>query len=344
MKKNHFLGLSLLAVAGLWTGCSNDDAVNQESGKQSISFHVQGGTPQMKTTGTGSLHVDAFVVYGTDNSKDFGQANQFIFDGVTVARQKDGSFDYSPKRFYGENATNSAFFAYSPVNATSNGLTVATSSVTSSVITAKLTYVLPKPSPTSGLVTQQDLLLDGVMPTIATGTSNSTVAFNFKHVLSRIFVTATNTTQKDGDAIVTSLKLRNLNCTADIDFQANASWLWSNWSSVDDLEYILAEKGVVVPSQTVTPAKLTSMEQGMMIIPQTTVNPSDDNVFDTGDFALEVKYDLGNLKNQTKYILLKKDFKFEPGYQYNINIEFKGNSIDFTMSVETWQDGTVVYP
>jgi hypothetical protein len=345
MKKKFFLGLSLIAVASLWTGCSNDDVVNPAGSKQPISFHLQGGTPDLKATGTSALHVDAFVVYGTDDSKDFGQANEFLFDGVTVARQKDGLFDYSPKRFYGEGAVNSVFYAYSPVNATSNGLAVATPvpEVVSSAINAKYTYTLPKPNST-GLTTQQDLLFAGTIPAQIQNGSNM-VALTFKHVLSRIFVTATNSTLKDGDVIVTKLGLLNLKTIADIKFQSsNATWGWENFSKNDTLYYVLADKGVLVPSSTLSSVKLTSMEQGMMIIPQKAINTGDLAKYDTGDFALKVEYDLGNLKNQVKYIVLKKDYEFQPGYQYNINIDFKGNTIEFEMSVEPWVDGTVVYP
>ncbi|MDR0542079.1 MAG: fimbrillin family protein [Dysgonamonadaceae bacterium] len=344
MKKSLVLGWSLLAMAGVWTGCSNDESVEAPVSKNAISFRLQGSTPATRTTGTQLQHVDAFVVYGTDNSDDFGVNNKFIFDGVSVVRQAAGGFDYSPKRFYGASANGSEYFAYSPVNATANGLAVKTApAVSNSVIAATYTYTLPKPDK-NGNITQQDLLFTGARPAVDLSTGNNTVTFDFKHVLSRIFVTAINQTTKDGDAIVKSLKLKNLFCQADISFDftnnSNASsynvagWKWNAWAVTDSLEYILADKGVVVPSATSNPIFLTSMEQGMMIIPQETANTAS-NV-DNGDFALKVEYDLGNLKNQTKYIYLTDKYKFEIGKQYSIKITFKGTLIDFSITVEDW--------
>lgn len=349
MKNKWFLGLSLLAAAGLWTGCSKEE-VGSESSKQPISFRLQGGAPAMRTTGTGLAHVDAFVVYGTDNSNDFGGSDEFIFEGISVVRQQDNSFDYSPKRFYGENSNRSVYFAYSPVNATVNGLDITTMmpAVSSSDITGKFAYTLPKPN-TSGLVTQQDLLLSAAQENVVHNSSGSnTVSFNFKHALSRIFVTATNATLKDGDAIVTNLTLKNLFCKANILFDTskslNSVWNWDDWVNREDLEYVLAEKGVVVPSNTTNPIWLTSKEQGMMVIPQETVNTNDDTTVDQNDFYLEVKYNLGNLKNQTKNILFKDKFTFEAGKQYSMNIKFTGTLIEFTMIVTDWVDGGTVTP
>ena len=96
--KNLFLGMSFLAIAGLWTGCSNDE-VNTPSEGQLISFHVQGGTPNLRTTGTTAAYVNAFVVYGTDNATQAATLPN-LFNGVTVARQVGGVFAYSPIKYY----------------------------------------------------------------------------------------------------------------------------------------------------------------------------------------------------------------------------------------------------
>ena len=93
MRTNKFL-LIALATAGMFTACSNDDEVVMNQGNE-ISFRVQGGAPELRTTATTKEHVDAFVVYGTDD-KTVAASLPNIFNGITVARQVNGSFDYNP--------------------------------------------------------------------------------------------------------------------------------------------------------------------------------------------------------------------------------------------------------
>ncbi|GHV58544.1 hypothetical protein FACS1894182_11200 [Bacteroidia bacterium] len=338
--KKLFLGLSLLAIANVWTGCSKEESI--EAPVNVISFRVQGGTPQLRTTGVTVDHVDAFTVYGTDDSKDFGgnATSAFIFDGVTVARQQNGTFDYSPKRFFGENASQSVFFAYSPVSAIANGLTPSVDPASGAFAAgSKLTYVLPVPDKT-GLVTQQDLLVSGVDPSVSPS-GTTMVTLNFEHALARVFVKAKNTTAKEGDVVVKSLTLKGLKNEAEIQINSDATWKWAAHTVPGDLNYILADGGVSVPSggALATAILLTSMEQGMMVIPQKTVNGNKDAIYAAGDFALEVKYDLGyNLKDQVKYIKLTDEYEFESGKQYNILITFSGSAIEFTVTVTPWEN------
>jgi hypothetical protein len=337
MRKKSFLGFFLVAIAIFGTGCSNDEAVDIGN-PQAISFRTQGGMPALRATGTTISNVDAFVVYGTDNVFAGKTPSELIFDGVTVARQIGAGdvFKYSPLRYYGENATNAGFFAYSPVSK------YVTAPATADFLTngASFYYTVPAPDATNGTTTQEDFLVAGEVvsgsaldPTSPSTTTN-TVSLIFKHALARIFVTAQNTTA-DANVTIKELTLRNLYGSGDLEVDENMVWSWTpNDASKRDYSYALAATGISVPVNAL-PLFVTSKEQGMMVIPQELPWDNAAPAVAT-DFALEVKYDLANLKNQTKYIYLEKDYEFKAGKQYKININFTGTAIDFTITVGDW--------
>ena len=319
--KNLFLGMSLLTAAGLWTGCSNDEVVDAADGKQAISFRVQGGMPDLRATGTTKAYVDAFVVYGTDNV--FAAKDELIFDGVTVALQTDGTFDYAPKRFHAEGAVNAGYFAFSPASAK------VSNPVTAGFLTAgaSFDYTVPKPDD-SGNTTQEDLLVSNT----AVAAILSYVNLDFTHALSRIFITASNHSVEP--VIIDTLTLRNLFSKGTLKVNApSATWAWTDHTDKMDYQYMLAPTGVAVPANSLSMKLVTSMEQGMMVLPQETANTGSIFDFDPGDFALEVKYQFANLGKQTKLIMVHDGFEFEANKQYLIHIDFTAWAIEFTIDV-----------
>ena len=338
--KTFKFSLVALAATALFTACSNDEAVQPVNGEeQAISFRIQGGTPEIttRTTATTALYVDAFVVWGTDDKAT--AAGTTIFDGVTVARrQVDGLFDYNPKRYYGIGATSASFFAYSPVSANVSAFT----GVAPVLASPGFKYGVKAPDP-AGNTAQEDLLVAGT--NLA---PSPTVNLNFEHALSRIFVKATNGLKED--VVITGLKLINLFSEGTMASTPGSPWAWA-WTptpgSKIDYDYVLAQSGVAVKAGVNTATLVTSMEQGMMVLPQVTQNTSNDKVVDTGDFALEVTYDVANLTNQTAHILLKDGFDFLMGKQYAITINFKGIGlveISFTVTMSNFTDDIVTNP
>ena len=355
MRTNKFL-LIALATAGMFTACSNDDEVVMNQGNE-ISFRVQGGAPSLRTTASTINNVDAFVVYGTDdvhNSTAKPNLPFLIFDGVTVARdirQSGDIFTYAPTKYYDVGATEAAFVAFSPVSAKFDHAKTDITNFMTGSNTIEFEYTVPRPGEHGpGLTAQEDLL---IAKAVVTGTpiSSSTVHLKFEHALSRIFVTAINKTADP--VIIKSLTLKNLENTGTLTFNADAGYNWS-WapassSSLRDYEYILADSGVVVtPALLETkPMFVTTMEQGMMVLPQRTANTALLNEFDTDDFALEVVYTFANHGTQTRHILLQDGYRFNEKSQYTINIEFIGTSIDFTIEVDDFgaiQPVTPTYP
>ena len=329
MKTFRFSLVAMIATV-LFTACSNEDAVRPKNDEtQEISFRLQGSTPEItpRSMATTTLNVDAFVVYGTDNVTEAGTGTN-IFDGVTVARQVGGGFDYNPKKYYGSGAVNAEFVAFSPVSAN-----ISAPATTSLLTTASFGYEVKVPDNT-GDITQEDLLVAG---TSVTTIAAAPVHLQFGHALSRIFVKATNGLSEN--IVITGLSLKNLYSTGTITGTPAAAWTWAwgGYGGTKDYDYILATTGVAVKPGVSAPTLVTSMEQGMMVLPQATANTADLADFDTGDFALEVTYNVANVTGKKAYVLLANGYPFAAGNQYAINIAFSGTElieISFTIDVD----------
>jgi|GEM_PF-6819891 len=325
--KTFRFSLVALAATALFTACSDEAVVEQQQqptigGEQAIAFRLQGGIPETRATATTDLNVDAFVVYGVDD-----QAVANIFDGMTIARQVGGNFDYNPKKYYSNGAASAHFVAYSPVSAN-----ILSSTVASPLVTASFEYEVKAPDAT-GITAQEDFLIADTSFTTIT----STVNLNFRHALSRIFVKAVNDLSED--VVITGLELKNLKSKGTVTTPLPLTWA-ADASSIRNYSYLLAPTGVAVKAGTGTgspnnPVLVTSMEQGMMVLPQPTVNGGTDD-YTAGDFALEVTYDVANLTGEKAYVYLSPGYAFVAGNQYAITIEFDGTDlieIDFTIEV-----------
>ena len=333
MKINRFF-LVTLAAAGIFTACSNDEAVHSNKGAE-ISFRVQGSTPVLRTTSTTLGYVNAFVAYGTDDKIDaLAPPDNHIFNGVTVARQQGGGdiFIYSPKKYFGLGAGDAEFAAYSPVSKKVTGA----SFTYSTDFHFNYEVIIPD---VAGKTTQEDLLVAGIK---GVPSAMSPVSFLFKHALSRIFVTSLNTTNET--AVIKSLTLRNVYSKGTVTIDAASNTLgWSVLNTRIPYPYVLAPTGVAVPANIATKTLVTTMEQGMMILPQDVEN-NGDNILDANEFALDVVYDYGNLTNQTKTIFLDDTFPFVGGNQYTINIAFTAATlleITFDITVQPFGDPPV---
>ena len=311
MKTNKFL-LIALAAAGLMTACSNNEEVKPNQGK-AISFRLQGGMPEAKTTASQAANVDAFVVYGSDD------VNVDLFDGVSVVRKAGTTnFTYAPTRYYDEGAIEAAYIAYSPVSAS-------VTSVVTDILNdpSTFTYKVLAPENLLGVTTQEDLLFTAK----AVNPLATAIQLDFIHALSRVFITSTNTTS---DLVtIESLTLNGLYSKGTIEVVAGATgWGWDATTLEDVLayEYALAPSGVAVPAGSAK-TLVTSMEQGMMILPQTTPP-----ALDPDEVTLEVKYGIGTLTGQTKEIVIP-NYKFEANNQYSIDVKFTDVAISFTITV-----------
>jgi hypothetical protein len=356
--------LSLLAIAGLWTGCANDEAVETPAGNQAISFRVQGSLPTLRATGTTTDYVNAFVVnaYG-----DVTGATKATMLGTTVYRIEGSTsnvFDYNPKAFYYTEDASVGFSAYSPVSK------LVTSGLKDTGSDNKITYTVPAPDATNGNTTQEDLLVAFTEQSDFKADVNLT----FKHALSRVYVKAKNTMSEN--VIIESIKLVNLynEGTLDID-----DYQWANTANVVNINkapesspsnkseykilwdhtgqqdntyiYALPASGVAVPASSAQSIYVVSMEQGMLILPQTVVKTSA-GFDESADFYLEVKYKVANINETAKIVFddingiasPDEGLTFEFGRQYALNITFNNQGIQFTVDVENWETPPVEVP
>ena len=204
------------------------------------------------------------------------------------------------------------------------------------MVNASFVYEVKAPDAT-GITAQEDFLIADTSFTTITPTVN----LNFRHALSRIFVKASNDLSED--VVITGIELKNLKSKGTVTTPLPLTWV-ADASSIRNYSYILAPTGVAVKAGTGkgvspndVPVLVTSMEQGMMVLPQPTVNGGTDD-YTAGDFALEVTYDVANLTGEKAYVYLADEYPFIAGNQYAITIEFDDTStglieIDFTIEV-----------
>ena len=328
MKTYRFLLVALIATV-VFSACNNEQFEKPVKEGQEVSFRLQGGMPDATTRSLATTidNLEAFVVFGTD---DIVASPGLLFDGVTVARQLGGAtFTYAPKVYYSVDATIAGFYAFSPVSAKINGSVT----VPATILTDGISFDYTVPSPDdSGEVVQEDLLVAG---TEVTSITTAPVSLNFKHALSRIFVTAQNT--KDDPVIIKELVLMNLNTTGTLSVGPASVLDWSSLTTLDNYAYVLAPSGVVVPGGTSDKTLVTSMEQGMMILPQEVVTTGTGDVT-ADDFALKVTYNFANLSDMEQYVYINDGYEFEAGKQYKINITFDGLlPIEFEITVDDFE-------
>ncbi|MDR2804702.1 MAG: fimbrillin family protein [Dysgonamonadaceae bacterium] len=358
--------MSLLAIAGLWVACSSDETLNNEN-REPISFRVQGGAPSLRATGTTLGFVNAFVVNAYGDVTGIPTATPpsvATMNGVTVYREENNTtdvFDYNPKLYYHSADSKVYFSAYSPISKSVN-------SGLKNDPNNKIDYTVIVPDKTNGNTSQEDLLVAYTAQNDLSGTTK--VTLNFKHALSRVYVKATNETPET--VVIKELKLVNLYNRGELKIDAT-SWnvatnvdineaykttiatvpdykkLWTPTGSQNNsYQYVLPASGVAVPAGTKTRTFIVSKEQGMMILPQTTISSSP--FTEATDFYLEVKYKLSNIEETVKIPfkdlnnLSATGLTFEFGRQYALNIDFKNVAIEFTVTVEDWNTPEVDLP
>jgi hypothetical protein len=384
VKKRSSLGavfilafLLVMTMTATMSSCSDDDVVAQVgSASSGIAFRLQSNLPATRATGTTVDNVNAFVVNAQDQRT--GEPGSIIFDAQTVYRIEGvaNAFDYNPKKYYPDESSEAYYSAYSPV----------TKNVTAgfkSSIANTITYEVQAPDPNKGNTTQEDLLVAYTKVEGATQTPGATpvdrkgfnepVLLNFKHALSRVYVTASNANEEP--VTITAISLNKLYTKGVLDIDALDIWskgdgatadiydayvespsttsdykvLWTPVGNQDGAyNYVLPTSGITVAARTANDPKwVVSREQGMLILPQTTINADDPGSVENEDFYLEVSYKLSNIETTVKAPfadnnnIADEGLTFEFGKQYALGIEFSGAAIRFSITVEDWNEPVV---
>lgn len=367
----------------LLSGCSQEENGFSPSSSRAISFRAQGGQDGLKATTTSSAYISSFVVNA--HQSDAPDWNTYLLKGTTVYRGEGGgnNWAYAPAAYFPEGAADGdyvEFFAYSPSG--SSRVTSGLSSATTA--DQQITYSVPAPdlNDTKGNTTQEDLLVS--YGKVLKADYDKSVNLQFRHALSRVLVSAINNTASD--VTITGLKLVNLKPSGTLKLTGNTkdsseksdgipwsasaveatnptSWvyspttptattdyvtLWDASGTLTDYPYILPESGVSVSG---TEKLVTSVEQGMYVLPQTAAG-NGNGTWESGEFGLEVAYTRSGLAQQGKTIAFKDingipstEVTFEIGRQYILHIEIDGTGISFgDITVDNYDTPGIVVP
>jgi hypothetical protein len=216
MKKIVLFGI---AVAAMLTACSNDDVVDVKAPAKATPIGFNTFVENATRTVTGELtasNIDEFAVWGFTTAD--GTATQ-IFNAEAVTKGTSG-WSYENTQYWVDGNTY-AFAAISPVPTSSNNIS----------------YALPtgatNPTGTITFTQDADAQRDLVYAYDNTTTSG-TVGFTFDHLLSRVAVKVTNSTD---NSVNTALRITNVKITGAANkatlATAKTDGKFANWSISD---------------------------------------------------------------------------------------------------------------
>jgi hypothetical protein len=371
----------LLSGLLLLSGCSQEDTYDASDSSGTIGFRAQGGMPSLKATTSDRNHIRSFVVNAHySKTETWDSADDYLLYGTTVYRgEGEGSWEYFPKAYFptdGDGNQYVEFFAYAPAGSSSVSHGLGETSDKDQTIA----YKVPVPVVTSGATSQEDFLV--AYERVPEAGYDNAVKLQFRHALARILVAA----QSDLEATVTitGLKLNNLKNEGALSLKGNTStstdksngipagsgsgqttWVYESgtidstddyvtlWDSstgtLTDYPYILPASGVTVNAEE---KAVTSLEQGMFVIPQTTAGDPSDAVSD-GEFGLEVAYTLNGQAGKA-FIqfadingIANTGVTFEIGRQYVLRLNFSDDGsgdIDIGSSITFGDPDADPYP
>jgi hypothetical protein len=358
---------AIYLLLGMTAACSDDLTVTDDTlPVAAVTFRVQGALPATRAAATGVEQVNAVIVNGRITS---GTRADILLDGSTLFRIKgtENHFDYSPHAYFPSWADQALFAAYSPAGSHigKHDFTVSPMGDDADNIIRYQTV-----SPTEG--TQEDLLV--AVATVDKLFFAAPVVMNMHHALSRVHIRARN--QMIYPVIIEKLSLHNLYTEGWLDVDGTA-WgvstevditegyvasanvtehshykvLWQPAGAPDGtLEWKLPETGAVMPASQKT-ERVTTDDQAMMVIPQTTRNTLNAYVPDpdSGDFYLEITYTIQNYGSNTVKCAFRdvngltptiagEGLTFEMGRQYALTVIFTAEAVVFDVSVDAEPD------
>ena len=317
--------VSMLAVAAL-ASCNNEEAIDQVA-PEAIGFDnvfVDNATRTTDSSYSSTNLPTSFLVYGTTQGNETGAPIVPIFDGVTVSKNGNGTYQYDAAytQYWIEgNAYNFAAL----VNADASKVTKTENMPSSVVYTADYTA--------EGNTAD---LLYATASAIGQPALNPTVGFTFNHLLSNVKFTVTNTmTTNVADNIyeyvVTNIAINNAYATGTCALATKA------WSGQTDATKVVAF-GDVDAVGVVGQTESASSDYARLLIPATYGQNSELNV----TFTLTTL--LNGQSVNVENITLTPSVTFEAGKAYNFVIEkgAPGEEIKFTVTtVNDWVNGTI---
>lgn len=311
--------LSIFAIAlTLLVGCAKNETVSL-SETSMISFS--------------NAFVDnatrADLSFDKDKLKEFSVFGHYsgtgILKNVTVSEQADETWDYAmapkPQWIEGEDYY---FHAFAPVGAMSISYP-STSSVTG--IPANIAYDLTPEKRKQDLIYAIEHRTQG-LTALGETTDYSKVEFNFRHLLSRVMFTFTNSLTSGESIEILDVQITNVSKTAvvHLDSEVDSDWTWESHSN--EAIYNFGGTGTI----PAVGSNLKRAEDVLFVIP---APAKDYNVLFT------IKY---GSDTYTKSATVS-GLQFEMGYSYNFkaeitddDVEKVNNEINFNVhDVQGWE-------
>lgn len=326
MKKNLFF--AAMAVVAL-ASCSKVAVIDQNptSMEQPIAFtnYTAGATKATVMTAAG-LQTPGFGVYTVMNDDE----TTLFMDNVNP---KGATWAYSPLKYWPKDESNTLdFYFYAPHSSSTNS-NVSNPTCTSNAKTIEFAV-------NSTIANQSDLLWAApVLNAVYSGNmldSDHKVPVNFGHALAKIGFTAQRDADYTGVTIkINSVKIKgNFNTSGVMDLTKAANTaIWSSVTSTNDTEYAPALQNVT--NITTTATQINTDAEYIMVVPSTSTAKT--------TYTITVNYtvkDEGNVETTNEITSTAAELAFEVGKQYTFNIKIGLKPIEFTVSVNGWDDGS----
>lgn len=257
MKTNYLTAVALGLLTAL-CGCqAEDDAPHTPQGTSPIGFSSD--VPQTRATkeyGSAADLTDIGVfAYFTNGTFSEGSSTPNFMYNQKVERQADGSWTYSPVRFWPGNTTDKiSFFAYAPYvdHAASGGSNPSFQGKTAAGY-PQLTYTVP-----AAEADQIDLL--AAVPLMnRTAPAGEQVKFKLKHALTKVNVGI----KSEVGITVTALSVNNVPATATLTF-TDSGFDWGSYTGTKTVNATFAGGGTAVTANAADAQSLATF----FVLPQ----------------------------------------------------------------------------
>ena len=359
MKIKHFI---LIAALPAMAGCSQNEITDlSPEANPAIGFSVYTGTQTRATVAdNASVQRDGFgiLAYPTGTATWAGSEETPNFMYNQQVTYSDGTWSYSPLRYWPNNTTDkTTFFAYAPYATPGNGITLSDK-------TAKGNpeiYFTANRNPSSMV----DLLTDETQTnkTSAAGTVN----FKFSHILSRVNLAAklATTLPENTRIVVTSMKLLGSDSNPQSKFYETGTYTagigtgtgaWATgkaFKSDTPMEYVILKQedfyykgygttGVILDGTT--PGKETTLFKDgnyLFLIPPGTLAEGDIKLVIRYDIYMDDAYDTSKAlaSSVTRTVSLPAG-AMEKGKAYKYTLTIAPDAVEISGSMEDWGEET----
>lgn len=259
MKTNYLTAVALGLLLAL-SGCqAEDNAPHTPQCNIPIGFSgdVPGTRAAKEYVSAADLTDMGVFAYFTNGTFSEGSSTPNFMYNQQVERQADGSWTYSPVKYWPGNTTDRlTFFAYAPYvdEAAAGGSNPSFQGKTAAGF-PKLTYTVP-----AAEADQTDLLAaTPLMNRTAPATGSEKVKFNLKHALTKVNIGI----KSEVGITVTALSVNNVPATATLTF-TDSGFGWGSYTGTQNVNATLAAGGVAITANAADAQSLAAF----FVLPQ----------------------------------------------------------------------------